>query len=100
MLFGRIVGTAALGCQPRPAPLRFSPIPGFILSAPFFRRSEGSRVSERAVKFRARSLAPLVKTRGLRDDAVEVEQGWLRTLNQINRILQANALKLVQTRRS
>jgi hypothetical protein len=57
-------------------------------------------VSERAVKFRARSLAPLVKTRGLRDDAVEVEQDGLRTLNQIKRILQANALKLVQTRRS
>jgi hypothetical protein len=57
-------------------------------------------VSERAVKFRARSIAPLVKTRGLRDDAVEVEQDGLRTLNQIKRILQANALKLVQTRRS
>jgi len=57
-------------------------------------------MSERAVKFRARPLAPLVKTRGLRDDAVEVEQDCFRTLNQIKRILQASALNRVQTRRS
>jgi hypothetical protein len=56
-------------------------------------------VWERALKVRARSLAPLVKTRGLRDDAVEVEQDCLRTRNQIKRILQANALKLVHARR-
>ena len=48
----------------------------------------------------ARSLARASENAGLRDDAVEVEQDCLRTLNQIKRILQANALKLVQTRRS
>jgi hypothetical protein len=57
-------------------------------------------MAERAVKFRARPLAPLVKTRGLRDDAVEVEQDCFRTLNRIKRILQASALKLVHARRS